>query len=336
LPNVTGEDAIKAKLRLITAFRSVIAQHCFEQFTVRQDAAHGQTVVICGAGPSLRDTADKWIPRGDQVWGCNSALTWLHNNGYPVTHGFTVDQTAHMLLEWESAPDVEYLIATTVHPHLTDHLVNQGRRVRFFNNYVGIREKPVKWADQYGVEKSMEFEDWMYVSNFAPTLRAGSGLNATTRAIDVAMFMGFKEIIILGADCAMRAKRRCPAGVGHGSPEHLQWLRDDVEMHADGGNALASDATATTFEADIDGRYWLTKPDMAITANWLVQMKQKIETQTDVKVRIIGDTLPKAIMNKPEAWRDRLPNLVDHEGNIIRFYTEHEDATEVPTSERVA
>jgi hypothetical protein len=208
--------------------------------------------------------------------------------------------------------------------------------VRFFHNYVGIKEKPVKWADENGVEKTMEFEDWLYVSNYAPTIRAGSGLNATTRAIDVAMFMGFKEIILLGADCSMRAKRPCPKGVSFGSPEHLQWLKDDVEMHADGGNALASDATATTFEAEIDGRYWLTKPDMAITANWLVQMKKKVEAKTDVKIRIIGDTLPKAIMGKPEAWRDRLPNLVDKDGNIIRFFAEGEDAEEVPTSQRVA
>ena len=48
-------------------------------------------VVICGAGPSLRDTAAKWCQQADQVWGCNSAATWLYDNGHKVTHGFTVD-----------------------------------------------------------------------------------------------------------------------------------------------------------------------------------------------------------------------------------------------------
>jgi len=93
----------------------------FEQFVyanallvervMKQDEAKGQHIVICGAGPSLADHAHEYCPAADQVWGCNSALPWLAENGHKVTHGFTVDQTPEMLrgvpagLDRPPAPD---------------------------------------------------------------------------------------------------------------------------------------------------------------------------------------------------------------------------------------
>ena len=76
---------------------------------VETGSAQGQHIVICGAGPSLREHAAEWCPQGDQVWGCNSAATYLQNNGHRITHGFTIDQTSHMLAEWldpSASPEV--------------------------------------------------------------------------------------------------------------------------------------------------------------------------------------------------------------------------------------
>lgn len=280
---------------------------------VEQNAAEGQTLVICGAGPSLRHHAAKWCAKGDQVWACNSALPYLVREGHKVTHGFTVDQTPHMCAEWHTTPDVEYLIASTVHPHLVALLAARGRSFTFFHNYVGIQERPVQWPDENGVLQGAEFEDWMYLTFYPPTIRAGSGLNAVTRAIDVAEFMGFRKIVVLGADCAIEVTRPMPRGVRAGSPEHVRWLKEATIMHADGSNAISSGATPMTMHGVIDGRHWETKPDMVITATWLVKMRRRMGN----RLTLIGDTLPNALRNKSDEFLERMPALVTGDGTAV-------------------
>jgi hypothetical protein len=277
---------------------------------VEKDSAAGQHLVLCGAGPSLAETAAEWCPQGDQVWGCNSAMTWLYDHNHRPTHGFTVDQTAHMLEEWASVPDVEYLIASTVHPHLSEYLVARGRRTRFFHNYVGIKGDPVTYDGE-----TMGFEDWMYAALFPTTVRAGSGLNSVNRAIDVALFMGFGKITVLGADCAIRFTRPQPKDAPIGSPAYRQWLEEETTMHADGGHAMASGATQITMQGEVDGRLWLTKPDMIVSAVWLEKTRQRHRDT----ITLVGDTLPVALRDKPDEYLRRLPTMVDSHGEPLAF-----------------
>lgn len=278
---------------------------------VQANEAQGKTVLIAGAGPSLNDHIAAYAGTTDELWACNSALPWLLKQGYAVTHGITVDQTPAMLNEWESAPDVEYLLCSTVHPFLTEHLIDKhARRVRWFHNYVGIAKPPVEYC-ACGHDKSpfhadggcsecadcaayrpgrMAYEDWLYLQMYPPGIRVGAGLNTATRAIDLALTMGYKQVTVLGADCALKIKQPMPRNVLPGSAMHRAWLADTV-MHADGGNALASGATATTIGGEIDGRWWETKPDMAISAVFLVRMQ---EAAGD-KLTLVGDTLPNAL-----------------------------------------
>ncbi|HXU07058.1 MAG TPA: hypothetical protein VN903_39165, partial [Polyangia bacterium] len=237
---------------------------------------------------------------------------------------------AHMLAEWASTPDVDYLIASTCNPNLCKLLVDNGRQVTFFHNYVGVRGGPVSYGVCHACEQmsdadlpncphcesvdverhTVSYEDWLYQALYPATLRTGSGLNATTRAIDLALYMGFRKIYLLGADCALKVNKPMPKGAVHGSPEHTAWLEEDVVMHADGGSALASQASSLTLEGEIDGRRWLTKPDMMITAQWLRSMKLALGS----RLSIIGDTLPKAILHKDDAFVARLPSLIGHDG----------------------
>lgn len=322
-----------------------------------ENSCAGQHVVICGAGPSLRDTAAKWCPQGDQVWGCNSAATWLYDNGHKVTHGFTVDQTAHMLEEWASTPPIDYLIASSCNPFLTELLESKGRSVTFFHNFCGVEGRPVSYNHCRGCSEMFDrvagieapcpkcggtdvtsatasYEEWLYAALYPSTGCVGSGLNATTRAIDLAGYLGFSKITVLGADCAMQVKERMPAGLITGSPEHLDWLRANTVFHADGGHALASEASCLTLGADIcteptcgkhspttgwtcdhEKRYWLGKPDLLISALWLIWMKRMYGS----RLRIMGDTLVKALMNKPDHFLERLPMLTGPDGEPIRF-----------------
>lgn len=309
-------------------FRGLVDEHCSDQFVVVPNSAKGQHVVICGAGPSLADTAAEYCPQADQVWGCNSALPWLVSHGHKVTHGFTVDQTPEMLNEWASAPDVEYLLATTVHPHLTAHLLKHGRkRLRWFHNYVGIRRPPVPIGDPDNPEVTqlIEYETWLYMLLFPPTMQAGSGLNTVNRAIDVALVMGFEKITVLGADCAMRITAPRPENMQMGSPGHLEWLRSSTVLHADGGHALASNSSGVTLGAEIDsgtpdatvrpgcGRWWESKVDLLISARWLLTAERKYPG----RVEIVGDTYVAAIRGKNKAFLERLPAMVDSDGKPV-------------------
>lgn len=310
------------------------AQHCDR--VVEEGAGTGKAVVICGAGPSLRDHAAEWCPQADEVWGCNSALTWLLDQGHNVTHGFCIDQTPAMLNEWKSAPDVEYLLASTVHPFLAEHLLRHNRNLTWFHNYVGIKKPPVGYCkcghdetdhDEIGACRKcdvvpcseyrlrvMPYEDWLYRALYPLTVRAGSGLNSVSRAVDVAHFMGFERIVLLGADCALKIKNKLPDGVKHGSPEHQRWLENDTEMHADGGSAVASGATGVTLGGEIDGRWWESKPDLVITAVFLVKMQEKMGAH---RMLMIGDTLPNALVGKSDEFLKRLPSLTDADGKPI-------------------
>lgn len=304
---------------------------------IREGEGRGKHVVICGAGPSLAETAADWCDRDDvdHVWGINSALPWLVERGHRVTHGITVDQQPQMLTEWASVPDVEYLLATTVHPHLSELLLGEGRRVRWFHNFVGITDHPpVGYAlcracetvsahgsvtcpacGSEGIDdRVMPFEHWMYSALYPPTVVTGGGLTSGTRAIELARWMGYERITVLGQDCAMRTKGRMPTEIAEGSPEHMAWLRENTVMHADGGHALASGATAVTMGAEIDGRWWESKPDMIISAVWLVRLARH-----DPRVTLVGDTFPNALMDKDDAFLARMPTMTDAEGKPIEI-----------------
>lgn len=298
-------------------------------------SAKGKEVVICGAGPSLRDHAAEYCTPDRDVWGCNSAVTWLYDNKHHVTHGFTVDQTPQMLSEWVTTPPVEYLLASSVHCHLSELLMSRGREIRYFHNYVGLPGEPVSYSvckkcnamDDANVpackkcgskettSATMAFEDWVYALLYPSTVRAGSGLNAVTRAIDVALYAGYDKIYVLGADCALRLKKPRPKNMTFGSKQHHKWLTESTEMHANGGNAIASGATAHTMGGTIDGRHWETKPDLMVTAVFMVKMKQELGD----RLQIIGDGLPAALMDKPDEYLDRLPSLLGQDGKPIRY-----------------
>jgi hypothetical protein len=306
--------------RRLSIALEVLQREQADLFVCEQGSGKGQHLVICGAGPSLRDEAAAWCPQGDQVWGCNSAAIWLHDHGHKVTHAFTVDQTAHMLEEWATTPDLEYLIASTVHPNLAELLNGRGRRARYFHNFVGINRPPLRDGDQV-----LPYEDWMYQVFFPSTVRCGSGLNAVNRALDLADFMGFEKITILGADCALRFTTPQP-DPALGMEEHLRWLREEVVMHADGGHALASNATMITLLGVIDGREWLVKPDMIISAVHLVKARQLLNDPKRGgvvdRVTFIGDTLPNALKDKPDEYLKRLPALVGADGKATPIQAE--------------
>ena len=144
------------------------------------DRFKGQTLALCGAGPSLV------VPTGyDHVFACNSALPYLTRLGAGVTAGCGIDQTPGLLTEWLDPPDVPYFVASSCDPALVRHLIGYGRQVVFFHSCVGIED---------------EFE--FYCDTWPPTFMVGTGHTVVSRILALAQWMGFAKIDVYGADCA--------------------------------------------------------------------------------------------------------------------------------------
>lgn len=218
----------------------------------------GQTLALCGAGPSLADN----LPTGaDHVWACNSALPYLVARGCSVSAGVGIDQTAGLLNEWADPPAVPYYLASTVDPELVKHLRAHDRQCIFFHSYVGLVD---------------EFE--MYREAWPPAFCVTDGHTVIQRALILARWMGFAAVDVYGADCA---------------------LRDGV-THANGVTAEDAYGPHVVMEGTIDGRLWRTRPDMLMAAVELARF-----ARDDLgAVRLVGDTLPAALVDKPEAYLD--------------------------------
>jgi hypothetical protein len=224
----------------------------------------GHAVAICGAGPSLADADIRGV---DAIWACNSALPYELDagatlDGVPVV-GIGIDQTDGLLREWEYPPLVPYYLASSVDPALVAHLESHGRTVSFFHNHVGF----------------MDGEFDYYCQTYPPTLMVGEGFTVVSRAIGLALWMGYERIDVYGADCA---------------------FSDHDVAHANGEVATTAYHNPLIMAGEINGRTWRTRPDMLMDAVHLVRRVR----QANGRIRLMGDTLPVALLGKDDATLD--------------------------------
>lgn len=281
------------------------------------DSRKGKTVAICGSGPSLVDamepTAHDWY---SEVWACNSALPTLWDWGIRPTHGVSVDQNLGLIEDSDFGRrlPVEYYLISAIHPDVVAHL----DRVTFFHSLQGIPDPegwtpPENWPgalDPKG-NRNRSHEMWLYTTLYPVSIMAGHGLNSVPRAVCLALGMGFDHITVFGADCACAVDS--PPMPSDGDA-YLPWL-DAVTMYADGRTAAVYGDFAMA-EAVIDGRRWVTRPDMVISAIHLLQL----EGAFPGCITLVGDTLPNAIRHKDNEWFKTMPNL-DTPGVVSNFGT---------------
>lgn len=270
---------------------------------VTHDTRLGKSVVICGAGPSLADEYRN-LPLATEVWACNSALPYLIERGVRVTHGLAIDQSEGMLEDWRETFDVTYLLASSVNPKLVAHL--KGRRLRFFHSYLGIPDP----------EGESGYELSLYKKLYPDSVQVGHGLNSVPRAVCLALAMGFTDIKVYGADCAAQPNQREMPETGE--PGYFEWMQG-VTLYADGRSATVY-GESVMCEAVIDDKRWTTRPDMIISAQWLVRLQQAFPD----RITLVGDTLPNALMGKDDAFWAASPVLGD--GSITNIRTMKEVA----------
>lgn len=118
-----------------------------------------------------------------------------------------------------------------------------------------------------------EFNLYQLLYDWTPV--CSNGLNVINRALDLAGFLGYSKIRLYGCDHSLAA--------------------DDV-MYADGREVEEPQHVLT---GTVDGREWRTLPDMLLAATALVRVRNKLGR---MRVSFVGDVLPYALQNKPEAF----------------------------------
>lgn len=122
--------------------------------------------------------------------------------------------------------------------------------------------------------------EWDYYCNAWPAMyMVGQGFTVLSRFLGLADWMGFERIDLYGADCAFGP--------------------DDV-THANGTLAKNAYVNPLIMAGEIDGRVWRTRPDMLMAA---VELARRVR-DSNGKYRLMGDTLPSALLDKDDAFLD--------------------------------
>lgn len=261
----------------------------------------GETAVVCGSGPSLKDPDVLDRIRSEQedgavIYACKSAIKFLSENGIKPDYGVSMDPGAHIADPRKilKVPGVVHIIASTSDPAVFDYLLGDEygdpAAVWVFHSATGFQSvlSPEEYAvlpihdkrmytsmkteegDKLWAMSEKDMYDWLFPNGDVMT----GGFNVVNRAVSLAMYMGARKIILAGADSGWRDGEvmYCDA-----TPE-----RPGVNM-SDKGR--------------VDGVNWNTRPDMLASAVSLAKLARQAGPE---EMEIIGDTLPASLMRKDD------------------------------------
>lgn len=174
----------------------------------------------------------------------------------------------------DQSPD-HYEYAWVPPPDVTYYLATtvDWRLVEFLEKH-GFLDQIYLWHSYNGFDGEYALYNLLYPE----TALCGNGLNVCNRSIALAEYMGYETIWLLGTDCALGS-------------------RDTFHVYGD-----KEDPKSVILRGTIDGRRWSSKPDMLYSALDIVQQKRRLGT----RLRLVGDTLPKALQHKDDAFLERL------------------------------
>jgi uncharacterized Rossmann fold enzyme len=141
-----------------------------------------EPIAVVGFGPSLQDTWEL-VKHFKVIISCSGAHKFLVDRGVIPTHHVEVDPRDHKIhLIGQPQSGTEYLISSTCHPKVFDHL--EGQNVRVWDVFDATEEgrrahEPGTWA-------------------------ITGGCDAGLRAMTIAAFLGYRDLHIFGLDGSAR------------------------------------------------------------------------------------------------------------------------------------
>lgn len=143
-----------------------------------EDQENLPPVAVCGFAPSLNDTWEE-AAKFERIVTASGAHKFMVERGVIPTYHVEVDPRAHKVkLIGDPHPDVEYLIASTCHPAVFEHL--NGFNVKLWHVMDSAAE----------ALRVLPRGEWAICG----------GPDAGLRAMALARFLGFRDIHIFGMD----------------------------------------------------------------------------------------------------------------------------------------
>lgn len=137
-----------------------------------------ESVAVVCFGPSLNETWER-IQGFPYVISCSGAHRFLVERGIRPSYHLEVDPRAHKVqLIGPPCPETEYLIASTCHPAVFDHL--EGMNVKLWHVFESKEE----------AKRTLPAGEWALTG----------GCSVGLRALTMAAFLGFRDLHIFGMD----------------------------------------------------------------------------------------------------------------------------------------
>ena len=245
---------------------------------------HDQKCVIVSPGPSVTrfDVIEKirrLAKNGAVVFGIKEGLKLLVERKIQPRYAVQIDAGHNQIKKTPIVKGVTYCLATTVHPVVFLHLLDGGCPLYVFNSAADAKN-------------AVENEHQLYTRHFRKLGWDGwgaiGGYDVTSRAVAVAIRMGFSKIWVAGADYGFRP----------GSSYYAKGCTEKA------GNSKIE----VTDNGYIDGpkRPWITRPDLLGSA---VHMGRLCKLG---KIHILGDSMAKSLSTHDEEFWKRVagPNKV--------------------------
>ena len=139
---------------------------------------HDEPIALVGYGPSLNDTWEQ-VKSFPSIMTCSGAHKFMVERGVIPTWHLDVDPRPHKVqLLGPPCKDTEYLIASTCHPALFDHL--DGYRVKLWHIYDATDE----------AIRQLPPNEWALMG----------GCSVGVRMFSMARFLGFRQFHVFGMD----------------------------------------------------------------------------------------------------------------------------------------
>jgi hypothetical protein len=290
---------------------------------VEKDCHAGEKALIVSTGPSTNNKTVlkqiKHLAKDRTVIALKEAIPFLIAKGTHVDYSVSMDPGSERQIERTPAvPGVTYCVASSCHPSLFDHLLGNECTIRVFHSACGHSEASFSpgiltqasaecghrrftpetvHAAVDGIFELSTLEDNkfcpvvniikgeidLYLELFSSAAVMCGGFTVANRALALANYMGFEDIIMAGTDFGWRKK----GGSHYGNLVSVELV--DPTYMTDGGA--------------IDGVPWFTKPDQLASA---VDVARKIKAG---EVSVLGDSLAIALSKHEDDFLSEVVNI---------------------------
>lgn len=257
LGDIKAKMAVSYAARHENVLRNIprVADRLTQLHLVKHDENDRKAVIIC-FGPSLLST---WMAAGlsrfeekTDIFTVSAAHKFMIERGVIPKAHIDCDPRPHKITQMGVAhPDVEYWLASCIHPDYIDHVAG-GKRTALWHAYNG--------------------EDSCAVLDLEPGQRmiVGGG-SVGLRSMSLLYHLGYRKLEIHGMDCSFVEKGKQWAGEHHGK------IKDEIEVTLGGRTFLTAPALVCYYRYFSKQASYMIDADIKLHGDGLLQHRMRME-----------------------------------------------------------